>query len=219
MHHCGGSLITSRHVLTAGHCLSSYDKKQFRLRFADKKKYRIKGLHVHKKYNKSTYNNDIAIIELEQPVPLDGLVKTVCLPDALRFHYIGMTGVAIGWGRIAEGEPTSKKLRKVDLPILSETECEESNYPKGRFTNNMFCAGYMEGQRDSCNGDSGGALHVRNQLGAMEVVGLVSFGRGCARPKFPGVYTKVTNYMNWIADHIKGECICSMPKDIIQSFV
>lgn len=67
------------------------------------------------------------------------------------YDYTGAMGVAIGWGRIGEGEPISEDLRKVDLPIMSREECKQSDYPKDRFTDNMFCAGYLEGERDSCN--------------------------------------------------------------------
>lgn len=79
--------------------------------------------------------------------------------------------MAIGWGRIGEGGPISGDLRKVDLPVMSDDECRLSDYAENRLTDNMFCAGYLDGERDACNGDSGGALHVKSANGAMEVIG------------------------------------------------
>ncbi|KAJ8687238.1 hypothetical protein QAD02_023032 [Eretmocerus hayati] len=214
LHHCGASLITRKHLVSAAHCFYGFAQNQFGLRLPDNEEYHIASIKIHELYDKQTFNNDIAIIELDRRIPMDGPASTVCLPRVFeRFNYIGSTGVAIGWGRLGEGRPLSLQLRKVELPIMSEEECLRSEYPKTRVTRNMFCAGYLEGKKDSCAGDSGGAFNVRKGNGAMDLVGIVSFGRGCARPKFPGVYTKVSNYLSWIDRQIQHECKCLPPRD------
>nr|XP_032821694.1 trypsin-like [Petromyzon marinus] len=86
----------------------------------------------------------------------------------------------------------SDVLMCIQAPVLSDTSCRNS-YP-GDITNNMICLGYLEGGKDSCQNDSGGPVVCNGQL-----QGIVSWGRGCALPNYPGVYTKVCNYNSWIA--------------------
>ncbi|KAL4085053.1 hypothetical protein QTP88_027891 [Uroleucon formosanum] len=115
----------------------------------------------------------------------------------------------IGWGKTGENENESYRLQKVDVPIISNEDCKKMGYLPEMITNNMICAGYKEGQKDACQGDGGGPLlrHI-DSSDTMEVVGIVSWGTGCAIENFPGVYTRVTNYLDWIMDHIGNECIC-----------
>lgn len=127
------------------------------------------------------------------------------LPDT---DYAGKFAVVAGWGRTGENEETSRVLRKVVVPVWSRKECRDAGYGVHKLSDNMFCAGYPGGEKDACNGDSGGPLHVKRDGGSMELIGLVSWGRGCARPNLPGVYTKVTNYLGWVREALDGECLC-----------
>lgn len=115
-----------------------------------------------------------------------------------------------GWGRTNEKEEPSKTLRSVILPVWSEEQCSEAGYGPSRLTENMLCAGFHDGKKDACQGDSGGPMHMEGVTGSMEIIGLVSWGRGCARPNLPGIYTRVINYLPWINNKIKNEgCLCS----------
>ncbi|KAG8231375.1 hypothetical protein J437_LFUL008923 [Ladona fulva] len=123
--------------------------------------------------------------------------------------YSGMTGIVTGWGKTSEGAPTSNFLQEVQVPIYSNAQCKsDSYYGSTRITDNMMCAGYKSGSKDSCQGDSGGPMQVDNN-GSYEIVGVVSWGEGCARPGYPGVYTRVNRYLTWIEKKTNGSCFCT----------
>ncbi|KAL6262143.1 hypothetical protein P5V15_007240 [Pogonomyrmex californicus] len=130
----------------------------------------IKSATIHENFNNNSLNNDIAIIEVNEPIPLNSIVRPVCLPDKT-IDYTGALATVIGWGRIGEDKPGSDELRKVNLPILSKEECDQTGYPKSLITENMFCVGYIEGGQSSCKGDSGGPLHVKGIYGQLEIIG------------------------------------------------
>lgn len=100
-----------------------------------------------------------------------------------------------GWGRTSEGGSSSDALLKVEVPFVSANKCSAS-YPN-QITDRMICAGFDEGGKDSCQGDSGGPL-VKGNGSSRVLVGVVSWGEGCARPGKYGVYSKVSSVIDWI---------------------
>ncbi|KAL3278571.1 hypothetical protein HHI36_016117 [Cryptolaemus montrouzieri] len=213
---CGGSLINSRYVLTAGHCTIGIAKERLVAVFLEHDRSdtsetqtftkKVIGIYRHRSYNSGgSYNNDIALLKLENDVPAEGNMRPVCLPDVGK-SYSGLIGTVTGWGATAEYGQTSQKLREVSVPILSNDDCRKTKYGN-KITANMMCAGTEMGGKDACQGDSGGPLHVANGTQNM-VVGIVSWGEGCAEKDYPGVYTRVNRYITWIKTNTRDACYC-----------
>ncbi|CAN7980361.1 unnamed protein product, partial [Ixodes pacificus] len=154
------------------------------------------ALLIHPEFNEATLLNDIALIRLKDRVPLwrlGGYVNTICLPPP-GFQPRGRALVS-GWGYLSENGPTADVLQVVELPLVNLTRCKELNRFLVEDTN--LCAGFAEGGKDACTGDSGGPLfQILNDTAVQ--IGVVSWGRSCAVPNSPGVYTNVVPYLSWI---------------------
>jgi secreted trypsin-like serine protease len=169
----------------------------------------IERVTAHQQYSACSYshnNYDIAILKTSRPMSWvftkDGFgsVNRVCLPHPRDDYEPGENVTVSGWGVMSEGEGTiSNVLNAVDIPIVSYQDCKAA-YGQ-RVNQDHVCAGLPQGGKDSCQGDSGGPL-VRKRNGRAELVGIVSFGYGCARPDNPGVYTKVSSYIDWIQKNL-----------------
>ncbi|NWW00821.1 TRY1 protein, partial [Machaerirhynchus nigripectus] len=144
----------------------------------------------HSGYSAYTLDNDIMLIKLATPAQLSNAVQTVPLPT--RCVATGTTCLISGWGNtLSSGTNYPDTLQCLKAPVLSAADCSDS-YP-GQITKNMMCVGFLEGGKDSCQGDSGGPVVCNGEL-----QGIVSWGMGCAQRGYPGVYTKVCNYVSWI---------------------
>merc|ERR1712227_1022056 len=205
---CGATLLNKRYALTAMHCVQgatnlvvSVGEHNIRDNVETIQPQTIEVSSVIKRgdYSESDVNNDIAILRLETEVVFNNNVVPACLPTDTR-DYTGYSAYVSGWGTTSEGGSTSNVLREVEQIILSNTDpicvtgSQDSPVP-----NSKMCA-YKQGT-DSCQGDSGGPLVVQED-GRWTVVGVVSYGIGCARTGYSGVYARVTNYMNWIQSNI-----------------
>lgn len=146
---------------------------------------------AHSDYNGKTYVNDIALIKIDGNVPN---MATICLPANENSEDSG-NFIVLGWGTTSEGGKGSPFLRQASVQLIPRSECLKS-YPD-RITVRMICAGHPAGGRDSCRGDSGGPLvSSRRQL-----IGVVSWGIGCGRKRYPGVYTRISSFLSWIANY------------------
>jgi secreted trypsin-like serine protease len=160
----------------------------------------VSEIRIHKSFDSYNLDNDIALLKLASPaqnLPAAALISEPSLRDP------GTTARVVGWGNTsATGKGDfPHELQEVDLPLVSRTTCSDAYSELGdEITANMLCAGYAQGGKDSCEGDSGGPLVAQNaaQDNRWELIGVVSWGEGCALPGFYGVYTDVYNYLDWI---------------------
>lgn len=184
--------------------LLEHDRKMSHMQKIDRK---VAEVITHPKYNARNYDNDIAIIKLDEPVEFNEVLHPVCMPTPGR-SFKGENGIVTGWGALKVGGPTSDTLQEVQVPILSQDECRKSRYGN-KITDNMLCGGYDEGGKDSCQGDSGGPLHiVASGTREHQIAGVVSWGEGCAKAGYPGVYARVNRYGTWIKNLTKQACLC-----------
>uniref|UniRef100_W5UI87 Complement factor I n=1 Tax=Ictalurus punctatus TaxID=7998 RepID=W5UI87_ICTPU len=208
--HCGGAYLGGCWVLTAAHCVRQ-KPQVFRIKFSLWKKLSllsttdsvpVKNIIIHRDYNPRTYQNDIALIQLEElanqkeclyPNPA---VRSVCVPWSPLQFPPNHTCTISGWGRNKEGDSVNI-LKWANVSLIPNCR----SYYKERFYDGMMCAGDLEGNVDSCQGDSGGPLVCKDASGVSYVWGIVSWGENCGEAGFPGVYTKVAYYFEWIRQH------------------
>ncbi|XP_051770091.1 testisin-like isoform X5 [Ctenopharyngodon idella] len=171
----------------------------------------VKLIIKHPSYNRHTNNNDIALLKLSSPVTFTDYISPVCLAADGSVFNNGTDSWITGWGNISRREslPSPNVLQEVEVPVIGNRQCN-CLYRVGNITDNMICAGLLGGGKDSCQGDSGGPM-VSNQSSVWVQSGIVSFGIGCARPEYPGVYTRVSRYQEWITSFM-----CSDPPGFVQ---
>ncbi|MFJ9843853.1 S1 family peptidase [Kitasatospora sp. NPDC101155] len=199
---CGGALVTPTKVVTAAHCF--YDEAKGRvdrpglkvivgrddMRGSAGHEVVVRSVWVHPGYNFAANMNDVAVITLADSQGARPVVELVGQGESAPYA-AGTRAQVYGWGDTSGRGDYSPVLRGVDVPMVPDQACAHAypGGPDGRFdARGMVCAGEEKGGKDACQGDSGGPLIVGGRL-----VGLVSWGTGCAEAGRPGVYTRVSS--------------------------
>ncbi|XP_045713212.1 serine protease 44-like [Phyllostomus hastatus] len=208
-HVCGGSLIGSRWVLTAAHCV--FGHVEYTVKIGDTHlretsttavEVPVQDIVIHHDYNSlGVVENDIALALLEFPVNYSSYIQPVCFPEMAFLVQTGTECWVTGWGKLREKEDAPELLQEAEISIIHYKECNEILKKQLQTSTDILKKGvicaYSDLGKDSCQGDSGGPL-VCEFKDSWVQVGIVSWGFGCGRKKYPGVYTDVSFYKDWV---------------------
>ncbi|XP_018324134.1 trypsin 3A1-like [Agrilus planipennis] len=208
---CGGSILSNAWILTAGHCLVDANVANVEVLVGTQRKGGVDGLlvqaeelFIHPQYSeppksmKAGADYDVGLIKLLHNLTFSDTIRSIRLINENQQIAPGTNATLVGWGLQSENvnDTYTDVLQAVSVPVIAQDRCRSIlNLTEEYLTDRMLCAGYAEGGKDSCSGDSGGPMVVNNTL-----IGIVSWGRGCARAEIPGVYTNVTSIRQYIRD-------------------
>lgn len=221
-HICGGSIISEKFVLTAGHCTDGNSASILKIRCGSTQTdiggilIQVLRIIQHEKFDYFTIDYDVSLLELALTIEFSLFIKAIGLPDQDEDVEDGTMCIVTGWGNTQNSQELKDKLRSADVPIVNQDKCNEAYKSFGGVTDRMICAGFDEGLVDACQGryessqvilkffnafyknlgDSGGPLVADNKL-----IGIVSWGYGCAKPAYPGVYSRVAAMRDWIREN------------------
>ncbi|XP_061397812.1 trypsin beta-like [Musca vetustissima] len=201
-HMCGGSIYNSRVVVTAAHCIFGFlGASVYSIQYGvtrvggNTNVITAERIIKNENYDSGVINNDVALIFLSSDIPFGPNAQPI--PLATTEPEPNTIAVVSGWGAVEEDGASASILQKVEVLIVDRGVCANQYAGINEITNAMLCAAVENGGKDACQGDSGGPLVANGEL-----VGIVSWGVGCARAEFSGVYSNVAELRSWIEDNL-----------------
>uniref|UniRef100_A0A1B6D6T6 Peptidase S1 domain-containing protein n=1 Tax=Clastoptera arizonana TaxID=38151 RepID=A0A1B6D6T6_9HEMI len=211
LHKCGAALLNENWAITAAHCVENVPPSDLLLRLGEHdlsledepygyQERRVQIVASHPQFDSRTFEYDLALLRFYEPVTFQPNVIPVCVPQD-DTNFVGSTAYVTGWGRLYEDGPLPSVLQEVSVPVINNTVCETMYRAAGyieHIPEIFICAGWKKGGFDSCEGDSGGPMVIQRPDRRWLLAGVISWGIGCAEPNQPGVYTRISEFREWI---------------------
>lgn len=202
-HRCGGSIVKPNVIVTAAHCVDGIPliNMAFVAGSSDVtsggETRKLSKSIVHENYNDWTLDSDIAVVILQSGFDFSSKIQPIALASVNEDLRAGTRVLVSGWGTVSENGAEPDILRYVAINIIASEDCGKAYEDTRAISENMLCAGVDGGGKDACQGDSGGPL-----IEGQKLYGIVSWGKGCARSEYPGVFTRVASFRGWIDEKI-----------------
>ncbi|XP_060653982.1 trypsin alpha-like [Drosophila nasuta] len=201
-HRCGGSIYNRNTIVSAAHCVNTLaDASNLTIYigtnnifFPTGQELAVRKFVIHEKYRKLNNDYDVALLFLDGEIEYNENAQPIELATERPENATPV--LVTGWGTTTEEGNLASDLQKVEVNIIENSACKSAY--SIMLTSRMLCAGVTGGGKDACQGDSGGPLIFENKL-----LGIVSWGTGCARPNKPGVYASVPDVRSWIEETAK----------------
>ncbi|KAH8277732.1 hypothetical protein KR018_004420 [Drosophila ironensis] len=212
LHKCGAALLNENWAITAAHCVDNVPPSDLLLRLGEYdlaeeeepygyQERRVQIVASHPQFDPRTFEYDLALLRFYEPVVFQPNIIPVCVPENDE-NFIGQTAFVTGWGRLYEDGPLPSVLQEVAVPVINNTICESMYRAAGyieHIPHIFICAGWKKGGYDSCEGDSGGPMVLQRESDKrFHLGGVISWGIGCAEANQPGVYTRISEFRDWI---------------------
>ncbi|XP_058056663.1 serine proteinase stubble [Anopheles bellator] len=211
LHKCGAALLNENWAITAAHCVDNVPPSDLLLRLGEYdlaleeepygyQERRVQIVASHPQFDPRTFEYDLALLRFYEPVGFQPNIIPVCVPENDE-NFIGRTAFVTGWGRLYEDGPLPSVLQEVTVPVIENKICETMYRSAGyieHIPHIFICAGWKKGGYDSCEGDSGGPMVIQRPDKRFLLAGVISWGIGCAEPNQPGVYTRISEFRDWI---------------------